>query len=100
MRSLRIHLSRALLAAAAFALLSASALAAPKTVTLQVSGMVCPLCPITVKKALQKVDGVLNAEVSLERKEAIVTFDDAKTSEQELVKATGSAGFPSSIKSK
>lgn len=62
--------------------------------------MVCPLCPITVKKALQKVNGVLNADVSLERKEAVVIFDDAKTNEQELIKATGNAGFPSTIKPK
>lgn len=60
--------------------------------------MVCPACPVTVKKALQKVDGVSKAEVSFERKEAVVTFDDTKTNEQELVKATERVGFPSSIK--
>lgn len=93
-------LSKSFLAAAVFALLSTGAVAANKTVTLQVSGMVCPVCPITVKKALQKVDGVQNADVSLEKKEALVTFDDTKTNEQELIKATGNAGFPSSIKTK
>ena len=89
-----------LLAGVISAVLSASAFAAPKTVTLEVSRMACPLCPITVRKALQKVDGVLRADVSFDKKEAVVTFDDAKTSEQELIKATRNAGFPSSIKPK
>jgi mercuric ion binding protein len=30
----------------------------------------CPVCPITVKKALSKVDGVSKVEVSYEKKEA------------------------------
>lgn len=85
--------------AASFVLLSANAFAARKTVTLQVSGMVCPACPLAVRKALERVDGVLKADVSLERKEALVTFDDAKTNEQELIKATEKAGFPSSLTS-
>ena len=32
--------------------------AAPQTVTLDVPGMTCAACPITVKKAISKVDGV------------------------------------------
>ena len=40
------------------AFLGTSAWAASQTVTLSVSGMTCAACPITVKKALIKVDGV------------------------------------------
>ncbi|MCO1925246.1 mercury resistance system periplasmic binding protein MerP, partial [Pseudomonas aeruginosa] len=61
-------------------------------------GMTCAACPITVKKALTKVEGVTKAEVSYEKREAIVTFDDAKTSAQALTKATEDAGYPSSVK--
>ncbi len=61
------------------AALSTPAWAATKTVTLSVPGMTCAACPITVKKALTKVDGVQKAEVSYEKREAVVTFDDAKT---------------------
>ena len=43
------------------ALLAAPAWAAPRTVKLAVPGMTCATCPITVKKALQKVDGVIDA---------------------------------------
>ncbi len=69
--------------------------AAPKTVTLSVPGMTCAACPITIKKALTEVDGVTDAEVSFERKEAVVTFDDAKTDVSTLIEATTDAGYPS-----
>ena len=77
---------------------SASAWAAAKTVTLEVPGMFCEVCPITVKHALQKVDGVSRIDVSLEKREAVVTFDDAKTSVTALEKATADAGYPSSVR--
>lgn len=78
--------------------LNAPAWAATKTVTLAVSGMTCAACPITVKKALSRVDGVEKAEVSYETKEAVVTYDDAKTSAEALTKATEGAGYPSEVK--
>lgn len=81
--------------ALSLALLTASAWAASKTVTLKVPGMTCPACPITVKKALNKVDGVSKVEVRYEQKQAVVTFDDKKTDTKALIKATTDAGFPS-----
>ncbi len=72
--------------------------AATTTVTLSVPGMTCPACPITVRKALNKVEGVSKVEVSLENKEAAVTFDDAKTTVQALLDATKNAGFPSMVR--
>lgn len=72
--------------------------AAPQTITLSVPGMTCAACIITIKKALTKVEGVGKAEVSFEKHEAVVTFDDAKTNVQSLTKATENAGYPSSVK--
>jgi len=69
--------------------------AATKTVTLSVPGMTCAACPITVKKALTKVEGVTRAKVSFEKREAIVTFDDTKANVQTLTRATQNAGYPS-----
>jgi mercuric ion binding protein len=77
---------------------SAPAYAATKTVTLLVSGMTCAACPITVKKALGKVEGVGAIEVSYEKKEAVVTYDDTKTNVEALTKATEGAGYPSALK--
>lgn len=73
------------------------AFAVPKTVTLNVSGMTCSLCPVTVKKSLEKVAGVTDVKVSYENKQAVVTFDDGKTSIEALQKATADAGYPSTI---
>lgn len=87
---------KSLLAGAIVALiLAAPAWASPKTVTLNVSGMTCAACPITVKKALEKVGGVSKVEVRFEKKQVLVTFDDAKTNTDALVKATTDAGYPS-----
>ncbi len=69
--------------------------ASPQTVTLNVSGMTCPACPITVKRALEKVPGVSKVDVRFEKKQVLVTFDDAKTNTDALVKATTNAGYPS-----
>src|SRR5262249_38672822 len=74
---------------------TAPAWASPKTVTLNVSNMSCEVCPITVKKALQKVPGVSKVDVLYEKKQAVVTFDDAKTNLDALVKTTTNAGYPS-----
>ncbi len=80
------------------ATLSVPVWAATKTVVLSVSGMTCAACPITVKKALNKVSGVEKVEISFEKKEAVVTFDDTKTNSEALTKATKDAGYPSTVK--
>ena len=85
-------------AALAFLAAPDSASAAPRTVTLSVPGMTCAACPITIKKALLKVAGVQKVEVSYEKLEAIVTYDDAKTNVVALTHATKRAGYPSSEK--
>lgn len=75
-----------------------SAVAAEKTVVLSVPGMNCSACPITVRKALQKVPGVTGVKAALEPPQATVTFDDARTTVEALTKATANAGYPSTLK--
>jgi len=55
-------------------------------------------CEISVKRSLTKVEGVSKAEVSFQTGEAVVTFDDAKTNVEALLKATKDAGYPSTLK--
>ena len=71
--------------------------AATKSVTLAVPGMTCPTCPVTIKKALMKEQGVASVTVHYEKKELIVTFDDAKTTPDAIMKSTAAVGFPSQI---
>ncbi|MFP5205722.1 MAG: mercury resistance system periplasmic binding protein MerP [Acidobacteriota bacterium] len=84
-----------ILAAVGLAFIAAPLWAATQTTTLKVPGMTCPACPITVKKALQRVPGVSKIAVNYPQKKVAVTFDDAKTNEKALVKATTDVGFPS-----
>lgn len=80
-----------------FTVTSATAWGATKTVTLTVSNMVCPACPITVKKALSKVAGVSQVDVAYEKRQVTVKYDDSKVSVQQLTKATEDAGYPSIV---
>jgi len=73
----------------------ASAFAATQSVVLDVQNMTCPLCPVTVRKALQKVPGVEDSKVDFDHKTATVRFDPAKVDIATLVKATTNAGYPS-----
>jgi mercuric ion binding protein len=69
--------------------------AASKTVTLAIPSMDCPVCPITVKKALSQVPGVSQTDVNFERRQVVVTFDDAKSNVGALTESTRNAGYPS-----
>ena len=68
------------------------------TATLDISNMTCAACPITVRKALEKVPGVDSAKIDLKTHRAVVAFDPAKTTPELLTKATTDAGYPSSVK--
>lgn len=88
---------KSLMAAVAALVLATPAWAATRTVTLSLPTMDCPVCPITVKKALTRVPGVSKAAVNFDRRQAVVSFDDAQTSTDALIKATTDAGYPSTV---
>ena len=71
--------------------------AAPSSVTLDIPGMTCSTCPITIKKALMKAQGVSGVVVHYEKKELVVSFDDAKITAAKIMQTTASVGFPSQI---
>ena len=91
-------MKKSLLVSSLFALFSLPLWGAEQTVTLDVPGMTCAACPITVKTALNRVDGVRQVDVSFEQREARVTFEDTQTSVTELTEATANAGYPSILK--
>jgi mercuric ion binding protein len=68
-----------------------------QTITLDVKNMTCAVCPITVKKSLEKVPGVTSAMVDFDKKTASVIFDPDKASPATLAKATLNAGYPSAV---
>ena len=86
-----------LFAAITIAVVAIGANAATRTVTLALPSMDCPVCPITVKKALTQVPGVSQASVNFDKRQAVVTFDDVKTNLAALTQSTRNAGYPSTV---
>ena len=92
----RIFSASALLAALMIPALAAE----PASVVLDVPEMNCSLCPISVKKALERVPGVLKASADLATKSAQATYDPARVTPAALAKAVGDAGFPAAVRPK
>jgi len=74
-----------------------------KTIMLNVDKMTCNMCPITVKKALRKLDGVVKVKAKYEGDGvgwAKITYDPSKINPEDLTFATEMAGYPSRIAAK
>ncbi|MDH0365247.1 MULTISPECIES: mercury resistance system periplasmic binding protein MerP [Comamonadaceae] len=82
---------------AAAMLLIGPSWAAQQSAVLSVPGMNCPTCPITVKLALTRIDGVIDVKSNLPKRETTVVFDSAKVKVEALTSATKNAGFPSTV---
>ncbi len=78
--------------------MASSVMAANRSVMLEVQNMNCSVCPLTVKKALNNVNGVQQVEIDYESQVATVTFDDTVTTAAKLTEATTNAGYPSTVK--
>lgn len=68
-----------------------------QTLTFNIEKMTCAACPITVKKAMKKVEGVKDVTVDYDAKTATVNFDPALTSAEEIAAASTNAGYPASV---
>lgn len=72
----------------------ASAEANLSTATFSIANMTCATCPISVKKAMKRVDGVKSVDVDFETKIATVTFDAAITNADAIAGASTDVGYP------
>lgn len=81
-------------------LIAGGAMAAPRSVTLDVQNVTCATCAPIVRKTLSRLPGV--GEVTMiERADgaiATVRFDDAKVTAEALVAAVTNAGYPATVK--
>ena len=71
---------------------------ADQTVVFDVQKMTCATCPIAVRTAIRRVNGVKVVRVSFENKSAIVTFDPSTTSTAVIAKASTDVGFPATAR--
>lgn len=68
------------------------------TIVLDVGGMTCGGCALTVEQALLRVPGVASAQVSYEEARAVVTLDpESGVSADALVEAVENTGFEAAV---
>lgn len=70
----------------------------PKNVVLDVPGMDCSLCPITVRKALERVPGVLEARAFWPDRRAEVKYDPDRVTPAALAAALANTGYPATVR--
>ncbi len=73
---------------------SAQAAATEQKATFAIENMICALCPVTVRKAMEGVEGVRSVDVDFEAKTATVVFDPSATSPEAIAAASTNAGYP------
>ncbi len=64
-----------------------------KQVTLRVEGMYCAACPATVRLALKRLPGVVNAKVSYKEKKATISYQPEKVTVEQMIKAIKNSGY-------
>ena len=80
-------------------LAAAPAIAADaRTATLHVPSMFCALCQISVRKALERLPGVIEAKADNNSKRAEVKYDPDKVSADDLAAALSKSGFPATVR--
>lgn len=72
----------------------AAATESERTVTFAVDKMTCAACPITVRQAMQKVEGVKSVTVDFEARTATVVFNPTVTTPDQIGAASADAGYP------
>ena len=65
----------------------------PETASFHIEGMTCAIgCAKTIEEKLSEMEGVQNAKVDFDKKEAIVNFDLDKLTATDLVKVVQATG--------
>ena len=73
---------------------SAQAAVTEQQAIFAIENMTCALCPLTVKKAMEKVAGVKSVVVDFDAKTATVVFDPSQASVADIAASSTNAGYP------
>ncbi len=65
-----------------------------QTTTFAIEKMTCAACPITVKMAMERIDGVKSVKVDFDAKTATVVFDPSIATPDQIGEASTNAGYP------
>ena len=69
-----------------------------RRVRLAVRGMSCESCERTITAMLRRTPGVLRTDVSVERSEAVVFYDPARTTPAALATVVSALGYDTSVR--
>ena len=61
--------------------------------TLRIEGMSCDHCVMRVGRAIASVQGVIEVDVNLRNKKAVVNFEETRTDIEEIKTAVREAGY-------
>lgn len=75
----------------------AAQVAAIQTKTFTIENMTCALCPVTVKSAIEGVNGVQSAAIDFNAKTATVVFNSAAATPEAIAAASTDAGYPATV---
>lgn len=67
---------------------------AQQQTTFAIQHMTCAACPITVRRAMERVRGVSSVQVDFGAKTARVTYDPARATAAQIAAASTNAGYP------
>ncbi len=67
-----------------------------ESVTLTAPDISCDHCVATVKNAVGKIEGVQNVSALADTKQVDVTFDNSRTTLDDITNALADAGYPAS----
>ena len=67
------------------------------TVTLHIEGMTCGGCTLATRTVLERLEGVAKAEVSYEKKRAVVTYDPARVTVAQMIAAVATLKYTARV---
>ena len=68
-------------------------------VLIGVEGMYCDSCAAGIRAMLKRTSGVVSAEVSYQRKEAVVDYDPEKVTPEKIAEAINNLGYKAKVRS-
>lgn len=88
-------MTRIALSTALWLTMTAAGFAGERTIHLSIPSMHCAACPYMIREAISGVEGVISASATMEGRSATVSFDDERTTVDDIKEATASIGYES-----
>jgi copper ion binding protein len=66
-------------------------------VSLSLKGLTCDHCVAAIRKGLSRIDGVLEARVTLDPPRAVVSYDAKKVGVEKLLEVVTEAGYEATV---